>query len=134
QLDGVGDPLQEAGRAVAVGAHAALHARGHAPLGPGEDARGDGGEVDHHEGEEPHEGEVDELRPRPGGGVVAGVEVPPAGVANQAVDPTLHYRSISGATTSKDAISATRSAIISPRESASMMPMAVKLPVRIFTR
>ena len=127
QLHRVGHPLQKAAGAHAVGAHPALDARGHPALRPGEDPGGDGGEVDHDERGRAHAGQVDELRPGPGGGIVSGVP-------DQVVEESLHQRSISGATTSRDAISATRSAIIRPRESTSMMPMAVKLPVRIFTR
>ena len=46
----------------------------------------------------------------------------------------LLHRSISGATTSREPISATRSAIISPGLIASIAPQAVNEPVRIFTR
>src|SRR5205823_11792154 len=66
-----------------VGADGGTHARGHAALGPGEEPRGDGGEIDDDEGEQPHEGQVDELRPWPARRVLA-----PS--ADQAVDPSLH--------------------------------------------
>ncbi len=44
------------------------------------------------------------------------------------------HRSISGATTSSEAMSATRSAIIRPGDRSSTMPMAMKLPVRACSR
>ncbi len=166
QLHRVRDPLQEAGRAHAVVADAALHAGGDAasptrrsrpemtapkvtrtnastrpsPTAwrtstwrPGPAGRGDASES----------GERTSTAPkRPAGRPEAHARVIPStrrarragafAVGEEAKG--WGHRSISGATTSSDAMRATRSAIMRPGETASTIPMAMNEPVRARTR
>ena len=118
-LDAVGEPLEEAGRPGAVRPDAALDAARHAPLDPGGDA-GDG----------EHEAEDDDAAE----GEHRAQVVDPARVGDQAVDEFLHQRSISGATRSRLAITAIRSAIMRLRLTFGTMLMAANEPVRILQR
>jgi len=98
---------------------AALDTAGHTPLDPGRDARDREHEAeDHDAAEDEHRAQV----------------VDPARVRDQAVDEFLHQRSISGATRSRLAITAIRSAIMRLRLTFGTMLMAAKEPVRILQR
>src|SRR5207237_9731382 len=114
-----GTPLEAAGRPGAVRPEAALVAAGDTPLDAGRDARDREHEAeDHDAAEDEHRAQV----------------VDPARVRDQAVDEFLHQRSISGATRSRLAITAIRSAIMRLRLTFGTMLMAANEPVRILQR
>jgi len=117
--DGIKSLLKEDIVPDAVRPDAALDAAHHAALDPRRDA-----------GDRQHEAEDDE----PAEGEHRAQVVDPARVRDQAVDEFLHQRSISGATRSRLAITAIRSAIIRLRLTFGTMLMAAKEPVRILQR
>src|SRR2546428_814327 len=91
----------------------------HQPLDPGRDARDRDHEAEAHDAaEDEHRAQV----------------VDPGRVRDQAVDEFLHQRSISGATRSRLAITAIRSAIMRLRLTLGTMLMAANEPVRILQR
>src|SRR5206468_3187766 len=122
-LDTVGEPLEEAGRSDAVRPDAALDPSHHAAFDPGRDAR-----------DRQHEAEDDDPAEKQHGAEVGRPDGHGGRGAEQRVDELLHQRSISGATRSKLAITAIRSAIIRFLLTFGTMLMAENEPVRILQR